>query len=1602
MRRAKLPACLPAGVLVLWVFVSGRSAADEAEIHPDERSVFPVTLFHAPDTVPEPSPKADLPEALTWETYVSFGRDQGEMPFCGWFANLGVIEIQYAINNCERHGLLGGGVVAPHRDRFGNPDCPNRPMDDDPSDDPFQICPSTWGAARSVRYAIDLSEQIPLACAFLAGSDRFYHEVGTTFELAAPYEFPYQDWATYQMWPPPRQGDLGMVNDRMGICPLVEFDRPPGTDTIVPDIHEMWERAIAAHVTPGGGDEDAWPFWCHDAPPSDPVFFRLAAGASFDMVACSFATCDELPTPALIASTLSDGYALVASYATPHAVVVVGYRDGGETLLVRDSYPHDASGYDDLIEVPWDRFVTFEKLIGSVESYRASPAAGTPLDDWLLGDLDGDEVVNGLDICSAYDTTCPDPSRPAWWYGDGDWWPDDPPPAEAGYCSGCDLCDGVRYAGRIDQDHDGLAEGCDGCPHVSAIEFPDTCRGTAALPIVFAPTNDADEWAGAVSEGDGIMQCCDPCPRRAARYWDDPDGDGAGRPCDQCPNTPTSDGLSALPSGLAVPERYRGVTHPTSESDADGDTVGDICDLCPLDDPARSGRGGGSRNRDSTEDLTGTVQADSDRDGVGNDCDNCRWVDNVDQANCNEGDEDGDGASDINGDGVIRPSLGDACDPYPCVDLCQERFGRATFVEKPKVCDTSTGLERCSAVDDVQIDFCALGFESGVPSDSAQARDGFTIPTQMRGCACRPWRIDSEPAEDCELVCRQGGAGGGRWRDVLHDGGRSIPDVHYRPLYGEYESADEEFGGRGERYGRTGYREYYAGCDVAGWCATTSADRRRRQDWSWVADLDEWYLGTATDNHSRNAWFWGKPLAGAGFAGYVQEVGNSYVSHRQVRNEPVFRPLPRVRVRLGPTVFIPWTIDLPPWWLGVPLMANLDVLPPDCTDCDDFGFDTPGLQVGGILISEWDATNRNYANLAGTKNVDAVFDLSEPAIAVAIGAGGLVSDYWTFGGVESGGGYSDQMWHAHAQAALGQGDLNLAPTLWLTLSPRTEGQPWPSARRGATLAVRGAVLRPQAVGPGTIGDGALSESPAGVTDGKESSVGLVLVGGRGSNGILGDVWFNDGGLWYLANELPDAPGGLADSTATLAERKLWLFGGETADGVTAGLWWVDLDGGPAARVPESGPWPSARRGSAVAFDAVRRRLVVFGGLDGSGAGKRDVWAFSLPANSWTQLAPECTGNGCPAVTGKETAVIDATKGELTVLADPAGPDAGILSWSLADGIWQTAKELSTLPSQEDCDGDGMNDLLWGARCGSGSNGFPDYGKMRCDTDTAEVACRQPNIPAVERTGYSIPGLRAIDAADGKVVALTRRRVDVFHVAPGGVLAGERSIALPRDAYDVALWRDQALVADADGLLVVRTTDGTTAGSVDTCGKARRVFVDGNRAVVIGLRSIALVDLDEAAGPGMGQDLRVYPGPRGELNVVEETRCSWWYGLVDVACDVSGACIWSRRLPSALDDHRLFINQLVRTYELDLSTGAASVPPVVSEFRTGLLGSIAYESPYLYTNGFHGGTAVYDGRPDPPWEYAGGHDVSLWVRGTVTTSGYRFLADAEVLRVAVEQ
>lgn len=96
------------------------------------------------------------------------------------------------------------------------------------------------------------------------------------------------------------------------------------------------------------------------------------------------------------------------------------------------------------------------------------------------------------------------------------------------------------YARILDQDHDGIANSDDNCPHTENLQQDD-------------------------QDGDGMGDACDDCPQSGV----DMDGDGYDDGCDNCP-------------AVANPEPPQDVDPPLGiSSDTDKDGLGNACDACP-------------------------------------------------------------------------------------------------------------------------------------------------------------------------------------------------------------------------------------------------------------------------------------------------------------------------------------------------------------------------------------------------------------------------------------------------------------------------------------------------------------------------------------------------------------------------------------------------------------------------------------------------------------------------------------------------------------------------------------------------------------------------------------------------------------------------------------------------------------------------------------------------------------------------------------------------------------------------------------------------------------------------------------------------------------
>jgi hypothetical protein len=108
------------------------------------------------------------------------------------------------------------------------------------------------------------------------------------------------------------------------------------------------------------------------------------------------------------------------------------------------------------------------------------------------------------------------------------------------------------------------------------------------------------------------------------------------------------------------------------------------------------------------------------------------------------------------------------------------------------------------------------------------------------------------------------------------------------------------------------------------------------------------------------------------------------------------------------------------------------------------------------------------------------------------------------------------------------------------------------------------------------------------------------------------------------------------------DRRLYLFGGQDS-AARNDLWTYSLAQRQWAEVSVTGDRPAARFGHTLLFDAVRRRLMVFGGqADGFFS---DVWAFEIASGSWRRLSQDDAG---PSRRYAHSAIYDVARDRMVI------------------------------------------------------------------------------------------------------------------------------------------------------------------------------------------------------------------------------------------------------------------------------------------------------------------------------------------------------------------
>ena len=112
-------------------------------------------------------------------------------------------------------------------------------------------------------------------------------------------------------------------------------------------------------------------------------------------------------------------------------------------------------------------------------------------------------------------------------------------------------------------------------------------------------------------------------------------------------------------------------------------------------------------------------------------------------------------------------------------------------------------------------------------------------------------------------------------------------------------------------------------------------------------------------------------------------------------------------------------------------------------------------------------------------------------------------------------------------------------------------------------------------------------------------------------------------------------------------RRLLVFGGLDTQ-YRNDTWELTLDGAPAWRqLPPVGPQPPARGGHSLVYDRRGRRAWLFGGTT-SGPDLGDTWTFDLATDTWTALTPSACAAGCPPARSGAVLVHDLREDRLVL------------------------------------------------------------------------------------------------------------------------------------------------------------------------------------------------------------------------------------------------------------------------------------------------------------------------------------------------------------------
>ena len=163
---------------------------------------------------------------------------------------------------------------------------------------------------------------------------------------------------------------------------------------------------------------------------------------------------------------------------------------------------------------------------------------------------------------------------------------------------------------------------------------------------------------------------------------------------------------------------------------------------------------------------------------------------------------------------------------------------------------------------------------------------------------------------------------------------------------------------------------------------------------------------------------------------------------------------------------------------------------------------------------------------------------------------------------------------------------------------------------------------------------------------------LIVFGGW--NGVTHDVGVRTfepaTGAWHVLCDATSCGAGPAARRASQivtddARRRVLAFGG-TNGSYFDDLWSLSLDTGTWTRFDSPSPRPTSRGGHSMVIDVERDQLWLFGGTR-PGTDLGDLWRFDLATDTWHAAAPACPA-GCPSPRSGATLIHDEANDRLVL------------------------------------------------------------------------------------------------------------------------------------------------------------------------------------------------------------------------------------------------------------------------------------------------------------------------------------------------------------------